>query len=424
MSMGESEVLARGLKVSTVFDEYTVGRLVGQGGSGRVFAAKDGEGKDCAIKFIESEASCKKLKRFKNEIRFCELCEHPNIVKILDHGCAEISGVRYSFYVMPLFEKSLRVKMKEGITPDEAIAVFVGILHGLRVAHNHGAIHRDIKPENIMFNADNSNPVICDFGIAHLPSELQATAVLTQPGDRLANFAYSAPEQRMRGGMCVPQTDVYSAALILNEMFTHEIPEAHGFKRIGDVQPSYSFLDEVFDQIFKQSPEERMYPEDKIVSEIKIRAEMHKNTEAAKQLQSMRPERTLGDVEVPRLVDKQFKSGRLIFRFDNQIPAGWIETLKGGQFNHAWLMGYDVHCVSQEDNRTLAIPIRAHESGDNVIKIMSHFLNWVQEVTGIYSAAVAARRREEIRRREEERKNKILMLEEENEINRILLEFK
>ena len=69
----------------------------------------------------------------------------------------------------------------------------------------------------------------------------------------MANFQYAAPEQRKKGGVTLPQTDIYAAALILNEMFTGEIAQASDYKKIGEIAREYSYLDELFVRMFRQN---------------------------------------------------------------------------------------------------------------------------------------------------------------------------
>ena len=237
--MSDEVRLKKGLEVLTAFNVYTLVKQVGEGGNGKVWKAIDKDGKEFAIKFLERKNSEKVLKRFKNETFFCITHKHENILPILDYGTA---GKDYVFYVMPLFAETLRDRIKAGIEPENISVIFTGILKGLNFAHKHGVIHRDIKPENILFMADSVVPVIADFGIAHFSEEDLVTKIETRRGDRMANFQYAAPEQRKKGGVAVPQTDLYSAGLILNEMFTGEIPQASGYKRISDVSHEYGYL--------------------------------------------------------------------------------------------------------------------------------------------------------------------------------------
>ena len=271
----EVQKMKKGTSVKTAFDEYTLIKQVGEGGNGKVFSATNGHGESVAIKFVERSISASKLKRFKNEIHFCEKHEHKNIVEILDRGYVILDSTEYVFYVMPLYAETLRDKMKAKIIPEDAVTIFIGLIEGLSYAHKIGTIHRDIKPENIMFKAGSLEPIICDFGIAHFAEDELLTIIETKKGDRMANFQYAAPEQRIKGEAATAQTDLYAAALILNEMFTGEIPQAVDHKTIATVAPDYAYLDDVFAQLFKQKAEDRLYPEEKILTEMKVRAEQY-----------------------------------------------------------------------------------------------------------------------------------------------------
>lgn len=270
--------MKKGTEIVTAFDKYTVIKEVGSGGNGHVFSAKTTDGDMVAIKFVPRNIPTNKLKRFKNEIFFCERHDHKNIVKILDRGTVTIEDIDYVFYVMPLYAETLRTKMKSHISSEQALVIFTGLLEGLSYAHKAGTIHRDIKPENIMFKAGSNEPIICDFGIAHFAEDELFTVVETKKGDRMANFQYAAPEQRVKGGQVSEQADVYAVALILNEMFTGEIPQASGYKTIASIDPEYKFLDEVFDLLYQQDPMDRLYPEEKILMETKVRAVLSLNT--------------------------------------------------------------------------------------------------------------------------------------------------
>ena len=157
--------------IKTAFDEYTLIGQVGQGGNGRVFSASNTADQQVAIKFVERNVGSDKLKRFKNEISFCEHHKHKNIVSILDRGYVYLDGKDYVFYVMPLYADTLKNKIKVGVPHEKVLDIFVGLLEGLKFAHEHGSIHRDIKPENIMFANGSWIPVICDFGLAHFAEE-------------------------------------------------------------------------------------------------------------------------------------------------------------------------------------------------------------------------------------------------------------
>ena len=118
-------------------------------------------------------------------------------------------------------------------------------------------MHRDLKPENILHDRRNDRLAIADFGVAQFSEDLIATLVETAPTQRLANFQYAAPEQRTPGGTITAQTDIYALGLILNEMFTGNVPHGTQFRVIGDVAPAFAFLDPLILQMLAQSPSER-----------------------------------------------------------------------------------------------------------------------------------------------------------------------
>src|SRR5450759_4587720 len=101
--------------VTTAFETYSLGKQLGQGGAGRVYAATDGTGKPAAIKIIDlASTSAEKARRFKNELMFCLRNQHPNILTVADFGTTS-GRERNPFYVMPLFAGTLRTLIDRGI---------------------------------------------------------------------------------------------------------------------------------------------------------------------------------------------------------------------------------------------------------------------------------------------------------------------
>lgn len=122
-------------QVRTTFAIYTLVDQIGGGGSGIVYRAKEEGGTLVAIKILRSDvATSEKLKRFENEYRFCSLNKHQNIITVLYHG---LTDDQTPFFVMPLFEKSIRSLVGK-LTPKEAFMVFGKILDGLEAAHKLG----------------------------------------------------------------------------------------------------------------------------------------------------------------------------------------------------------------------------------------------------------------------------------------------
>lgn len=409
-----------GAKVQTAFDEYTLIQEVGHGGNGTVFSAKNSENEWVAIKFLEAGRSRTKLKRFKNEIVFCENDHGPNIVRVRDRGYAVFGDAGYSFCVMPLYKRSLRNLIDEGLSPDQAIKIFVGILNGLKTAHEKGVVHRDIKPENILFAEESYEPVLCDFGIAKFSPEEMATIVETKSSDRMANFQYAAPEQRKKGGSAFPQSDVYSAALILNEMFTRDVPQADGYTTIRSVASDYRYLDELVASLYKQNPLERLYPVDAILSRMKNLADM-----AGRQAEVERLDRLETKALEPapfsiQVVSRRFQDGMICFELSRTIPDQWFAILTSGNYNHEILSGYNTNSLRLLDKSAIGLQLWDNESSETLLRIVGNINNWIDSATRLYNETQIAEAQERHRQQEMQRKMQIQKLRRENSLNELL----
>lgn len=417
----KKQSMKKGTVVKTAFDEFTLIKQVGSGGNGRVFSATNGHGESVAIKFVERNLSAVKLKRFKNEIHFCENHKYKNIVEILDRGYVALDSTEYVFYVMPLYAETLRDIMKAKINPEDAVTIFIGLIEGLSYAHKLGTIHRDIKPENIMFKAGSLEPIICDFGIAHFAEDELLTIIETKKGDRMANFQYAAPEQRIKGEAATAQTDIYAAALILNEMFTGEIPQAVDHKTIASVAPDYAYLDDVFAQLFKQKAEDRLYPEDKILTEMKIRAEQHQRNQEKLRLQNVVDKATSPEDFNATVTKKEFINGSIVFTLDRELPYEWFQILSGGHLgSYSALMSYGPEKLEKNGRYAISMPVYASESPNSIKTIVENVLDWIPKANVRYSAHVKSVAQQEQRQREAARKAEIEKLDRESSISAIL----
>lgn len=417
----EVKKMKKGTVVKTAFDEYILIEQVGSGGNGRVFSATNGHGESVAIKFVERNLSAGKLKRFKNEIHFCENHKYKNIVEILDRGYVILDSTEYVFYVMPLYAETLRDKMKAKINPENAVTIFIGLIEGLSYAHKTGTIHRDIKPENIMFKACSLEPIICDFGIAHFAEDELLTIIETKKGDRMANFQYAAPEQRVKGEVATAQTDIYAAGLILNEMFTGELPQAVDHKTIASVAPDYAYLDDVFAQLFKQNAEDRLYPDDKILTEMKVRAEQYHRDQEKLKLQKVVDEATSPDDFNATVTKKEFINGSIVFTLDRELPYEWFQILSGGHLgSYSALMSYGPKKLEKNGKYAISMPVYSSESPNSIKTIVENVLDWIPKANAKYSAHIKQVAQQEQREREAARKAEIAKLDRESSISAIL----
>jgi serine/threonine protein kinase len=216
----------------------------------------DEDGNSYALKLMRQESlGGTRQKRFQHELNFCMKTSHANIVPVIDHGL--FGAEERPFFVMSLFDSTLRKAMRKGIEPSRIPQVVTQIVQALEFAHGREIFHRDLKPENILCSADLSSVVLADFGIAHFSEDVLLSAVETNNQERLANFSYAAPEQRMRGSKVGAPADIWALGLILNELFTRELVLGKGHKLIASIAPECADFDALVELMLRQSPDER-----------------------------------------------------------------------------------------------------------------------------------------------------------------------
>jgi serine/threonine protein kinase len=259
------------LLFKTDLDTYTSQGLIGEGGSGRVYRASDSSGDAVAIKVLNPRyATDSKVKRFKNELNFGRRIRHDHVVPIIDAGICELDEEQTPFFVMPLYDGSLRSLIKETLKPDRALRLYKHLLDGIAFAHGRGVWHRDIKPENVLFESSNDRLLLGDFGIAHFGEDELHTAVETKDAERLANFQYAAPEQRTRNASVDQRADIYALGLILNEMFTGMVPHGTGYRSVAATDSRHGFVDEIVDRMIRSRPEDRYASIDAVKSDFAL----------------------------------------------------------------------------------------------------------------------------------------------------------
>jgi predicted Ser/Thr protein kinase len=223
-------------ELAAAFPQLEILELIGQGGMGFVFKARQPRiERLVALKILPQSLATDQAfaERFTREGRVLARLNHPNIVTIHDFGQA--AGF---FYLLMEFVDgvNLRQAMKVGrFTPAQALAVVPKICEALEFAHHEGILHRDIKPENILLDSK-GRVKIADFGIAKLaesadrPPEQPGTtgpapaANLTETGKVLGTPQYMAPEQLEHPQDVDQRADIYSLGVVFYEMLTGELP--------------------------------------------------------------------------------------------------------------------------------------------------------------------------------------------------------
>jgi eukaryotic-like serine/threonine-protein kinase len=222
------------LAAGTRLGPYEVLGLVGAGGMGEVYRARDPRlGREVAVKVLPSllASDPERLARFEREARAVAALNHPNILTVFDVGTqAPDDGAAIPYVVTELLEgETLRETVSRRAPSQRQVLAFaVQVAHGLEAAHAKGIVHRDLKPENVFVTTDGRLKVL-DFGLAKLVDRQttdsgEATeASPTGAGQVLGTVGYMSPEQ-VRGLPVDHRTDVFSLGVVLYELLSGKHP--------------------------------------------------------------------------------------------------------------------------------------------------------------------------------------------------------
>ncbi len=200
--------------------EYTLVKLLGSGGTGRVYLARGrGRVRFVAVKVVHAHLSgdAGTERELFEEAHLAAGIEHPNVVRALDFGRVAEGAYLVMDYVdgASLGELLLRgLEWPLMMEPSLAVRVMLDVLAGLAAAHRERLVHRDVTPRNVLLGRDGIAR-ICDFGLA-----LSAPVASRRTK---GTVAYMSPEQ-VRGEPLDQRTDVWSAGVMLWELLTGEHP--------------------------------------------------------------------------------------------------------------------------------------------------------------------------------------------------------
>ncbi|HEX5235447.1 MAG TPA: protein kinase [Silvibacterium sp.] len=216
---------------------YELSSLIGAGGMGEVYKARDTRlGRDVAVKVLSATVAAddERLRRFEQEARAVAALSHPNILAVYDIG--QENGTH--FLVSELLEgESLREALARGaFSHRKSLGYAVQIAHALAAAHSKNIAHRDLKPDNIFITRDGRVKIL-DFGLAKSiiavhgeasahDATVAAPGPATDAGTVMGTAGYMSPEQ-VRGLPVDCRTDIFSFGAVLYEMLTG----ARAFKR-------------------------------------------------------------------------------------------------------------------------------------------------------------------------------------------------
>ena len=206
---------------------FTLGRRVGVGGMGVVYAAlyqdpkkPDAAGRPVAVKVLTPGlvTDPKVRRRFGREMDIFKKLRHPKIVRYFGGGTSG-GTLFYAMELMPGGSVEDRLRKDGPVDWRRAADIAAQVAEGLHHAHERGITHRDLKPANLFFD-EAGGVKLGDFGIAR---DGNATA-LTAAGRTVGTYAYMAPEQISAAREVGPKTDLYALGCVLHELLTGEPP--------------------------------------------------------------------------------------------------------------------------------------------------------------------------------------------------------
>ncbi|QTH59100.1 Stk1 family PASTA domain-containing Ser/Thr kinase [Corynebacterium hindlerae] len=242
------------VQVGEIIDgRYRVEAVIAKGGMSTVFRCEDVRlGRRVAVKVMDDRYLDDAIfrSRFVREAKSMAQLGHPNIVDVYDFN----STGDHAYLVMELISGgTLRELLAERgpMPPHAATQVMRGLLTGLSVAHKQGLVHRDIKPDNVLINKDH-RVKLTDFGLVRAVAQSEHTS------DKIiGTVSYLSPEQ-VDGGHIGPESDVYSAGVLLFELLTGTTPFdgdtqiAHAMQRLSHDVPAPSSRIDGVPQLFDE----------------------------------------------------------------------------------------------------------------------------------------------------------------------------
>ncbi len=247
-------------------NRYRIDRLLGHGGMGEVYCARDLDlGVPVALKTIRPEIASDPavLRRFKREVLLARSVTHPNVCRIYDQGRHRDATQDVTFLTMeflPGETLETRIRSKGRMSRTEALPIAKQLADALDAAHQAGIVHRDFKSANVMLvpTEKDERAVITDFGLAmgaeeaDVPAQAERSSGTSISGGPvfLGTPAYMSPEQ-VRGERVGPAADLYALGIVLFEMATGSVPFSGrtpletALLRLGSPPPSLSALVDV-----------------------------------------------------------------------------------------------------------------------------------------------------------------------------------
>jgi TolB-like protein len=273
-------------EVPQVLDRFRVSRILGKGGMGTVYLARDVRlERDAAVKVLNTEGmlDSEVQARFLREARTAAAIRHQNVATIYEVG---ETGDGQPFIVMEYCagETLAQRLRRKPLDVSEFLSIAQQIAAGLAAAHAQGVVHRDIKAANIILEADGQVKIL-DFGLAKLlgreMSPRSKESFLTTSGKFFGTLHYLAPEQTS-GGPADERSDLFSVGVVFYQMATGTLPFAADapllvLEKIRDFEPApFNAIDPAFppeaakiiSKLLQKNPDDRYQSADALLGDL------------------------------------------------------------------------------------------------------------------------------------------------------------
>ena len=202
--------------------QYRIVRLLGRGGMGSVYLARDlALDREVAIKVVRTDSFEREIQdRLRREARTAARLSHPNIVPL--HAFGEVEGMPY-FVMGYVRGESLATRLRRDVklSHEEARRILADLAEALDHAHRQGVVHRDVKPDNVLLDDESGRALLTDFGVA---KALGRSETLTAVGSVVGTPSYMSPEQAAGRGDIDGRSDIYSLGVMAYAMLTGRLP--------------------------------------------------------------------------------------------------------------------------------------------------------------------------------------------------------
>lgn len=213
----------------TIAYKYRVEALIGEGGMGKVFRARQlSLDKVVVLKVLRHTllSDERTVARFQREAKAASRLNHPNSISVLDFGQAEDGALFIAMEYVAGQDLHQILSREWPLNEGRVVRIVSQVLSALSDAHGAGVIHRDLKPENIMVEPRRNEPdfvKVLDFGIAKITDSTDDGPALTRAGFVCGTPEYMSPEQA-RGSQLDHRSDLYAVGVILYQLMTGLLP--------------------------------------------------------------------------------------------------------------------------------------------------------------------------------------------------------